>query len=108
MLKKILTIAVILSLSACAPIYSTTRDWKAPAFLGNYNVSATMNVGLLINDVTISVNGRQVLAGQTWFWSDTISMEGTVERLPIVALCSIGAKTCDVTIAGIRGVKVNF
>lgn len=108
MLKKILTIALAFSLSACAPIYTTTRDWKAPSILGNYNVSATMNVGLLINDVTISVNGRQVLAGQTWFWSDTISMEGTVERVPIAALCSIGGKTCDVTIAGISGVKVNF
>lgn len=108
MLKKTMTLALSLSLGACAPIYSTTRDWKAPPILGNYNVRATMNVGLLINDVTIAVNGRQVLAGQTWFWSDTISMEGTVENLPIVALCSVSGKTCDVTIAGFSGVKVNF
>lgn len=108
MLKKILTITLALTLSACAPLYTTTRDWNAPPILGDYRVSATMNVGLFINDVTISVNGRQVLAGQTWFWSDTITMEGTVQNLPITALCSISGKTCDVTIAGISGVRVNF
>jgi hypothetical protein len=109
MSKRILTTMVLaLALSACAPLYTTTRDWRAPAILGDYKVSATMNVGLLISDVTISVNGRQVLAGQSWFWSDNITMEGTVENLPIVALCNISGKTCDVTIAGFAGVKVNF
>lgn len=109
MLKKILlTSTLAFALSACAPIYTTTRDWQAPPFLGNYDVSATMNVGLLISDVTISVNGREVLAGQSWFWSDSLTLEGEVNHLPIAALCHIKAKTCDVTIAGIPGITLNF
>jgi hypothetical protein len=108
MLKKILTATMALFLSACAPLYTTTRDWKAPPIVGDYTVSATMNVGLLISDVTISVNGRQALAGQSWFWSDSITLEGEVERLPIVALCHIKAKTCDVTLAGLLNAKLKF
>ncbi|MES2488207.1 MAG: hypothetical protein V4607_00345 [Pseudomonadota bacterium] len=108
MFKKFLLIALTLSLSACIPLYSKTRDWKAPRILGDYTVSATMNVGLLITDVTISVNGRQALAGQSWFWSDTLTLEGDVEHVPILALCHIKAKTCDVTIAGLIGAKLKF
>jgi hypothetical protein len=108
MFKKILAITLALSLSACAPLYTTTRDWKTPPFIGDYTVSATMNVGLLISDVTISVNGRQALAGQSWFWSDTLTLEGEVEHLPIVALCHIKAKTCDVTLAGLLNTKLKF
>ncbi|GEM_PF-1800108 len=102
------TIVLALFLSACVPLYTKTRDWKAPPIVGDYTVSATMNVGLLINDVTISVNGRQVLAGQSWFWSDSITLEGEVERLPIVALCHIKAKACDVTLAGLLNAKLKF
>ena len=58
--------------------------------------------------VTISVNGREVLAGQSWFWSDSLTLEGEVNHLPIAALCHIKAKTCDVTIAGIPGITLNF
>jgi hypothetical protein len=108
MLKKILVVTLALALSACVPLYSTTRDWQAPPFVGDYKVSATMNVGLLISDVTISVNDRQVLAGQSWFWSDTLTLEGAVERVPIVALCHIQAKTCDVTLAGLLNTRLKF
>ncbi len=108
MSKKILTVALALSLSACVPLYSTTRDWKAPPMLGDYTVSATMNVGLLISDVTIFVNGKQVLAGQSWFWSDNLTLEGEVEHVPILALCHINAKTCDVTLAGLINTKLKF
>lgn len=101
-------LVLALSLSACAPLYSTTRDWKAPPFVGDYTVSATMNVGLFITDVTISVNGRQALAGQQWFWSDTLTLEGDVQHVPIAALCHIKAKTCDVTIAGLLNTKLQF
>jgi hypothetical protein len=102
------TIILAFSLSACAPLYTTTRDWKAPPFVGDYTVSATMNVGLLISDVTISVNGRQALAGHSWFWSDTLTLEGDVEHVPIAALCHIKAKTCDVTLAGLLNTKLKF
>ena len=101
-------IVLALSLSACAPLYTTTRDWKAPPVIGDYTVSATMNVGLLITDVTISVNGEQVLAGQSWFWSDTLTLEGDVKHVPIAALCHIKDKTCDVTLAGLLNTKLKF
>ncbi|TXI09890.1 MAG: hypothetical protein E6Q76_04925 [Rhizobium sp.] len=101
-------LVVALTLSACAPLYSTTRDWKAPPFVGDYVVSATMNVGLFITDVTISVNGRKALSGQQWFWSDTLTLEGDVEHVPVAALCHIKAKTCDVTIAGLLNTKLQF
>ena len=101
-------IALALSLSACAPLYTTTRDWKAPPFVGDYTVSATMNVGIFITDVTISVNGQQVLAGQQWFWSDTLTLEGDVQHIPIAALCHIKAKTCDVTMAGLINTQLKF
>lgn len=102
------TLLLPLSLSACVTLYSTTRDWQAPQVLGNYTVSATMNVGLLISDVTISVNGRQVLAGQQWFWSDNLTLEGAVDRVPVAALCHIKAKTCDVTLAGLITTRLKF
>jgi hypothetical protein len=108
MFKKILAAALALSISACAPLYTTTREWKAPPMLGDYTVSATMNVGLLISDVTIYVNGRQALAGQSWFWSDDLTLEGDVQHVPIVALCHIKAKTCDVTLAGLLNTKLKF
>lgn len=101
-------IALALSLSACAPLYSTTRDWKVPPVIGDYTVSATMNVGLFITDVTISVNGRQALSGQQWFWSDNLTLEGDVQHVPIAALCHIKAKTCDVTIAGLLNTRLKF
>lgn len=100
--------ALVLSLSACAPLYTTTREWKAPPMIGNYTVSATMNVGLLISDVTIFVNGRQVLAGQSWFWSDNITLEGDVDHIPIAALCHIKAKDCKVTLAGLINTNIKF
>jgi len=103
-----LSIALALSLSACVPLYTKTRDWKAPPIMGDYTVSATMNVGLLTRDVTISVNGRQALAGQSWFWSDTLTLEGEVEHVPVVALCHINAKTCDVTLAGLLNARLKF
>ena len=108
MRKNILIALLSLPLSACVTLYSTTRDWKAPPLVGDYTVSATMNVGLLISDVTISVNGRQVLAGQQWFWSDNLTLEGDVDHVPIAALCHIKAKTCDVTLAGLINTKLKF
>lgn len=108
-LKSALGIVVLaLSLSACAPLYTTTRDWKAPPMLGDYTVSATMNVGLFISDVTIYVNGEKALAGQSWFWSDTLTLEGDVKHIPVAALCHIKAKTCDVTLAGLLNTKLKF
>jgi hypothetical protein len=109
MYKRIpITIALALSLAACASLYTTSRNWKMPAGLGDYDLTATMSVGLLIRQITISVNGRELLAGQSWFWSDSIDMEGTIDRFPIAALCHIDVKQCDVTIAGIRGITLNF
>jgi hypothetical protein len=108
--KMLLTAALTLSLalSACGTIYSKSHDWKLPAGLGNYTITAQMDIAFLTRTATILVNGKQVLTGQAWFWSDTIDMDGTVDHFPIHASCSESAKTCDVSIAGFHAATLSF
>ena len=109
MLKKALLLTTsTLALSACGTLYTTSHDWQLPGGLANYVITATMNVGLFVSDATISVNGRQVLAGQSFFWSDQIGMEGVVDNLPITAACNKSSKTCEVGIAGIHAATLSF
>lgn len=109
-MKTRMVLAAILAaaLSACGTLYSTSRDWKLPAGLGHYTLSARVSIGLLTRQATISVNGRDVLSGESWIWSDTIAMSGSVEGLPIEALCDRDAKTCDVSIAGMHAALLKF
>lgn len=106
--KALVAAALAVSLSACATLYSTSRDWKLPAGLGNYTLSATMSASLFTWEATISVNGKEVLTGQSFFWSDTVTMSGTVDRLPVAAVCNQHEKTCDVSIAGIHAAVLRF
>ena len=109
MLKKALLLTTsTLVLSACATLYTTSHDWRLPGGLANYVITATLNVGLFVSDATIAVNGRQVLAGQSFFWTDLIDMSGTVDGLPINALCNKSSKNCDVSIAGIHAATLSF
>ncbi len=102
-------IAVLaLSLSACVTLYSKEREWKLPAGMGHYLISARLNAGLLTREAVISVNGQEVLRGSAFFWSNTITMSSTFEQLPIDALCDREAKTCDVRIAGIHAASLKF
>lgn len=106
--KALLTAALTLALSACGPLYSRSHDWKLPAGLGNYTLTARMDFGFLTRTATILVNDKPILTGQTWFWSDTIDMDGTVNHFPIHATCTESAKTCDVSIAGIHAATLQF
>jgi len=100
--------AATLALSACGTLYTTSHDWRLPGGLAQYTITATMDVGLLVSDASIAVNGRRVLAGQSFFWSDQIAMEGTVDNLPITALCDKGSKRCEVSIAGLHAATLDF
>jgi hypothetical protein len=106
--KALLTAALALSLSACGTLYTKSHDWKLPAGLGRYTITARMDVGLLTRTATILVNDKTILTGEAWFWSDTIDMDGTVDHFPIHALCSKSAKTCDVSIAGFHAATLSF
>lgn len=107
--KKILaSITLALSLSACVNLYSTSRDWKLPLGMGNYDLKAEMSVGLFQRQVTISVNDQPILSGQSWFWEDSITMQGEVQHIPLSALCHINDRQCDLTIAGFSGISLNF
>ena len=106
--KISLVVASAIALSACAPLYSTTRDWRTPPLLGNYELSATLSVGIFTWGAAISVNGRELLSGQSFFWTDTVAMSGTIDQFPIAAICAKNAKTCDVTIAGIHAGVLRF
>ena len=108
MLKKFLVVALALSLSACASLYTTSRDWKLPAGLGDYTLKANLSVGLFIRRIEISVNDKPILAGESWFWQDTVTMEGAVHGIPLAALCHINDKQCDLTIAGFAGISLKF
>lgn len=108
MFKKFLILALALTLSACASLYTTSRDWKLPAGLGDYSLKANLSVGLLMRNVDISLNEKTILAGQSWFWEDTITMEGAVQGIPLAALCHVDDKRCDLTIAGFSGIKLKF
>ena len=90
------------TLTGCMTLYSTDRSWKLPGTSGSYSLSARMNIGLLTREATISVNGRELLRGSSYFWSDRIHMSGTLEGLPIDADCSEGSRACKVTIAGLH------
>src|SRR5579859_3447225 len=99
MLKKALLLTTsTLALSACGTLYTTSHDWRLPGGLANYVIGATLSVGLFTSEASVAVNGRQVLQGQSFFWTDLIDMSGTVDGLPINALCHKSAKTCDVSI----------
>lgn len=107
--KKVLaTLALSAMLSACATLYSTNREWRLPGGLGHYVVSAQMSVGFLTRQIVISVNGRELLVGQGYWWASEIAMAGTIDRLPIAALCHQSEKTCDVSVAGLHAVTLNF
>ena len=102
------TLAAAVLLSGCATLYSTHREWRLPGGFGNYVMSAQMSVGFLTRQVTISVNDRELLSGQSYWWEDRIEMAGVIDRLPIAAVCMQTSKTCDVSIAGFRAVTLNF
>lgn len=107
--RRILLLAIsIPALGACTTLYTTSRDWRLPGGLAKYEITATMDVGLFVSDATIAVNGRQVLSGQSFFWSDTIDMSGTVDQLPILAACNKSSKRCEVSIAGIHAATLSF
>ena len=106
--KALLTAFLSIMLAACATLYSSSHDWKLPAGLGNYVITAKIDVGFLTRQATISVNGKEVLTGQSYFWSNTINMSGTVDHFPITAVCDRDAKTCDVAIAGIHAATLQF
>ena len=109
MLKKTLLVsAAALALSACGALYTTSHDWRLPGGLAQYTIGATLSVGLFVSDATISVNGRQILSGEPYFWTDLIDMSGTVDGLPINALCNKSSKVCDVSIAGIHAATLKF
>ena len=108
LLTAALTLSLALGLSACGTLYSKSHDWKLPAGLGNYTLTAQMDVSLFTRTATILVNGKPVLTGQAYFWSDTIDMDGTVDRFPIHGTCSESAKTCDVSIAGFHAATLTF
>jgi len=104
----LLTILAAVALSACTTLYSKDREWKLPAGLGNYLISAKIDVGFLTRHATISVNGKEVLTGESYIWSNTITMSGTVDHFPISAVCDRDAKSCDVSIAGIHAAALQF
>ncbi len=106
--KALVLAAATLALSACGTLYTTSRDWRLPGGLANYTISATLNVGLFVSNATIAVNGREVLSGQSFFWSDQIDMAGTVDNLPINAACDKSSKRCEVSIAGIHAATLSF
>lgn len=108
MKRRLLALALILPLCACATIYSKQRDWRLPAGLGNYVLSARMDVGFLTRRITISVNGRDVLTGEAYWWSDRIAMSSQIDNLPIDAVCSQSGKTCDVNLLGIHAATLTF
>jgi hypothetical protein len=108
MRNTLLLAATALLLSACGTLYTTSHDWRLPGGLAQYTITATLSVGLFVSDATIAVNGRQILAGESYFWTDLIDMSGTVDGLPINALCNKGSKVCDVSIAGIHAATLKF
>jgi len=109
MIFKNAAIAVLaLMLSACVTLYSKEREWKLPAGMGSYLISARINAGLLTREAVISVNGQEVLRGSAFFWSNTIVMSSTIDQLPIDALCDREARSCDVRIAGIYAASLRF
>jgi hypothetical protein len=108
-MKKILiTGAAALLLSACGTLYTTSHDWHLPGGLAKYTITATMDVGLFVSHATIAVNGREILSGDSGFLSDEIDMSGSVDNLPITAVCSKSNKHCDVSIAGIHAATLSF
>lgn len=100
--------ATTLLLSACGALYTTSHDWRLPGGLSKYTITATMNVGLFVSDASIAVNGRQVLAGESFFWTDEIDMAGSVDGLPITAACNKADKRCEVSIAGFHAATLSF
>lgn len=98
----LIALPLSLALGACATLYTTQREWRLPGGLARFEVSAQLQVGLLTRRATIAVNGREILSGEAWFWSDSIDLSGSVEGLPIDALCRRSEKTCEISIAGIR------
>jgi hypothetical protein len=97
-----------LLLSACGTLYTASRDFRLPGGLAKYDITATMNVGLFFSTASIAVNGRQVLQGESAFLSDTVAMAGSVDGLPIEALCNRSDRKCDVSIAGLHVGVLSF
>lgn len=106
--KALLLSASTFLLSACVTLYTTSRDFRLPGGLSKYDITATLNVGLFFSSASIAVNGNQVLSGESAFLGDTIAMNGSVDGLPIEALCNKNDKKCDVRIAGIHAATLNF
>jgi hypothetical protein len=106
--KALLSSAAALALSACGTLYTTSHDWRLPGGLAQYTITATMDVGLFVSHATIAVNGRQILAGDSAFFSDEIDMAGSIDNLPITAACNRSSKRCDVSIAGIHAATLSF
>ncbi len=109
MRTKALLIGVLtVALSGCVTLYSTDRHWKLPGVWGNYVLSAKMTMDLFTWEAAVSVNGREVLTGQSYFWSHVITMNSTIAQLPVVAVCDKDAKQCDVSIAGVHAALLNL
>ena len=103
-----LVLLLSLGLSACATLYTTTRDWKLPGGLARYTITAQLNVGFFSRSAIISINGRPLLTGTSYFWSNTIEMSGSYDGVPIAAICDDSAKTCDVSIANFHAATLKF
>ncbi|TXH02611.1 MAG: hypothetical protein E6R07_14905 [Nevskiaceae bacterium] len=95
-------------LGGCATLYSTTREWKLPGGLARYTLKAQMSFGFLTRQIAISINDRPLLTGESYWWSDTTTMSGAIEGLPLDATCNNAAKTCEVAIAGIHAASLKF
>jgi hypothetical protein len=109
MKKRTLLMALLpLMLSACATLYSTRGEWRLPGGFGNYVLSAQMSVGFLTRQITISVNDRELMTGQGYWWADNILLSGTLEGFPIDAVCNQQSKKCDVNIVGIHAATLSF
>ena len=106
--RSLLLAMLTLALSACSTLYSKERDWKLPGGLGRYTLSARMDISFLTRQITISVNNREILYGESYLWSDQIDMNGTLDGFPMTATCDKNAKTCDVNIANIHAATLSF
>jgi hypothetical protein len=106
--RSLLLSALCLTLGACTTLYSKEHEWKLPGGLGNYTLSARMDISFLTRQITISVNNREILYGESYLWSDTVDMSGSLDGFPITASCDKNAKTCDVSIASIHAATLSF
>lgn len=106
--RSLLLMTTALALGACSTLYSKEYEHKLPPPLGNYTLSARMDISFLTRQITISVNNREVLYGEGYLWSDTINMTGSLDGFPMTAACNKDAKTCDVSIAHFHAATLSF